>query len=151
MIDLAVRERTRPDPVVALRLVVLVVVLLTSVAQLTLRGRDSSLGRLVSDLQHGRTHHVLVIGDRVMWLADGIQPRSFALPVTSAAAAGVEDASNVFSAKELEELLARYPGVDRDVVAAAPIWADPRDYFTLASGVDALLPPLTGGVDLRLL
>ena len=138
-------ERSRLEARVVLRLGVLAVLVLAALLQLGTTGRHSSLGHLLSDLQNGRTHSVLVVGDRVLWRTeDGVLPQRVDLtdPVIGLPTpdrSHPEQAAGAIDAPSLRGLIRAYPGMPLDPVRSLPPWAQPQLLLLLAGLGTALV------------
>jgi hypothetical protein len=120
------------------RLVLLGLLALAVLGMLGLTGQRGSSARLVSDLQEGRTQHVLVLDDRVVWRDGAVRNRVLRLEDVSFPSAGT-DLLEPRTAVALTEVLAAYRKVGPHVVRTLPAVLNPFSVAKLVAGVAFLM------------
>jgi hypothetical protein len=134
------RSAPRLQAWIVLRGLAASLIVLSWAGMLATAGQPASLERLVSDLQHGRTHHVFIVGHRAVWRDGAVRARELdlSLPDTLDRRGRLDDLAGLPAA------LMRYQ-VPAAAVIHVPTVLDPRLPLTLG-GLLAFLV-LIGGPD----
>lgn len=115
---------------IVFRTALIVLALLASLAVLALSGAKGSQGQLVDDVRSGRTRHVLVREDRVVWRDGSFLNRVIRL---DGRYGSTSSSPELHRPEDVRRFLAERADASADTVRDLPGWAEPRTWLRWVS------------------